>query len=455
MQFRRRTIVALAVAALLLGGALARPGGGRAADEQCFPETGKCVQGRFLAYWRDHGGLAINGYPLSGEFRQQLGDGNTYTVQYFERVRMEYHSQNPPPYDVLLGQFGRAIHPADPAVPPSGDGAYFPQTGHNVRGAFLDYWAAHGGLAQFGYPLSEEFRETLEDGKTYTVQYFERARFELHPETGDPAAVELGQFGRRIFATSLAALQQPCAAGDLAASLAWQGATGALGGPLVFVNQSHAPCALTGRPGVALVDGQGRTLSAQQQDGPPVHGATGAGVILQPQQGAIAIVQWRNWCGQPPAAPLAALVTLPGNGGQLRAVIPGPPATPRCDQPGAPSTLAIAPFEIGDDIAANLVRSFYGAINNRDYRTAYGLLGAAWHERQSYADFAAGFAGTAHDALAVVGLFPTGAGRGIVTVQLAARQADGTVLRFQGDYEVAPENGALKLVAAHLALVGH
>jgi len=30
-------------------------------------------------------------------------------VQYFERVRLEYHPENPVPYDIFLGQFGRQI----------------------------------------------------------------------------------------------------------------------------------------------------------------------------------------------------------------------------------------------------------------------------------------------------------------------------------------------------------
>ena len=38
----------------------------------------------------------------------------------------------------------------------------------------------------------------MEDGNTYTVQYFERARFEAHPENAAPHDVLLGQFGRRI-----------------------------------------------------------------------------------------------------------------------------------------------------------------------------------------------------------------------------------------------------------------
>src|SRR5689334_11384520 len=36
----------------------------------------------------------------------------------------------------------------------------FSQTGHTVCGRFLIYWQQHGGLAQQGYPLSEEFTET-------------------------------------------------------------------------------------------------------------------------------------------------------------------------------------------------------------------------------------------------------------------------------------------------------
>jgi hypothetical protein len=168
---------------------------------QCFPTTGYCVSARFVAYWNAHGGLAIYGFPLSEEFNQQLDDGRTYAVQYFERARFEWHPENQPPYDVLLGQFGRIIHPADPPVGPKDGAQFFAITGHNVSAAFLAYWNANGGLAQFGYPISEEFTETLANGQPYTVQYFERARFEWHPENQPPYNILLGQFGRQIYAT--------------------------------------------------------------------------------------------------------------------------------------------------------------------------------------------------------------------------------------------------------------
>jgi len=167
-------------------------------EGRCFAATGFCVQGRFLAYWQANGGLARNGYPLTAERVEVLEDGRAYTVQYFERVRLEYHPENPFPYDVLLGQFGRRIRPPDPASTPIPGQVFFAATGHNLGGRFLEYWTANGGLAQFGFPLGEQRTEQLEDGNSYTVQYFERARLEYHPENPFPYDVLLGQFGRRI-----------------------------------------------------------------------------------------------------------------------------------------------------------------------------------------------------------------------------------------------------------------
>jgi hypothetical protein len=72
----------------------------------------------------------------------------------------------------------------------------FTETGQTVCGRFLDYWNTHGGLAQQGYPVSPEFTEVSDlDGKSYTVQYFERAVFEYHPENKAPYDVLLSQLG--------------------------------------------------------------------------------------------------------------------------------------------------------------------------------------------------------------------------------------------------------------------
>src|SRR4051812_1152725 len=69
------------------------------------------------------------------------------------------------------------------AVLAQGNSQTFPETGKTVSGSFLTYWTNHGGLAQQGFPITEQIQEVSDtDGKTYTVQYFERAVFELHPE---------------------------------------------------------------------------------------------------------------------------------------------------------------------------------------------------------------------------------------------------------------------------------
>ncbi len=88
-----------------------------------------------------------------------------------------------------------AAKPLTASVPdPHAPGVlYFSQTGHTLRGTFLDYFNQHGGLTQFGYPITEEFVEGEgTDNKPLQVQYFERARFELHPDkAGTPSEVQL------------------------------------------------------------------------------------------------------------------------------------------------------------------------------------------------------------------------------------------------------------------------
>lgn len=88
--------------------------------------------------------------------------------------------------------FQPVADPDDPAV------AYFAATGHTLRGTFLDYWRANGGLAVFGYPISEELTEPGDDGRTYLVQYFERHRLEWHPENRPPYHVLLTRIGDRV-----------------------------------------------------------------------------------------------------------------------------------------------------------------------------------------------------------------------------------------------------------------
>jgi hypothetical protein len=74
-----------------------------------FPETGHTLCGIFLRYWERNGGLMRFGYPISEPRIETLEDW-TGTVQYFERRRMEHHTELAgTPYEVLLGLLGRDV----------------------------------------------------------------------------------------------------------------------------------------------------------------------------------------------------------------------------------------------------------------------------------------------------------------------------------------------------------
>ncbi len=174
------------------------------AERRFFAETGHSLAAPFKQYWEAQGGLAQFGLPLTEAFAEtSVDDGKVYTVQYFERARFEHHPEaTDPQYRVQLGFLGKAFHPPDLPDPPTvaKEGArFFAETGHNLGGSFRTYWEAHGGLALYGLPIGEESREVSAiNGQSYTVQYFERARFELHPENTAPYTVLLGHLGRQL-----------------------------------------------------------------------------------------------------------------------------------------------------------------------------------------------------------------------------------------------------------------
>jgi hypothetical protein len=190
------------VVVILDGGMLAD-----AAGPIYFPETNHYLGRPFRGYWLQSGGLPVFGYPLT----EQLFE-NGLRVQYFERQRIEEHPGNPDPYGTELGLLGTQMAGAQGLLgtPPfqrqmphgNPNCEYFPETGHHLCFGFRAYWHGHGlefgdagysyreALALFGYPISEEF---VVDGRT--VQYFERARFEWHPENDAPWDILLGRLG--------------------------------------------------------------------------------------------------------------------------------------------------------------------------------------------------------------------------------------------------------------------
>src|SRR5215210_4789485 len=202
-----------------------------AAQQSCRKINSFDVCGRFLEEWSKQGSdqatLYVNGLTITAR-RSEISvvDGKSYDTQWFERAKFEAHPENKAPYDVLFGLLGTSLaegrgrvdpytkkvrNPADqPFVgmepPADANGrtrAWFQETRHTISGKILEYWNRYGGLKQFGFPLSEPFQEISDtDGKSYTVQYFERNRFELHPEKAAPYEVELGLLGVQQYRAS-------------------------------------------------------------------------------------------------------------------------------------------------------------------------------------------------------------------------------------------------------------
>jgi hypothetical protein len=72
---------------------------------------------------------------------------------------------------------------------------YFTQTGHSLSHAFLDFYRQYGDVSVFGYPISEEIRET---SSGLTVQYFERFVLEWHANDAGGPRVEPRALGTQL-----------------------------------------------------------------------------------------------------------------------------------------------------------------------------------------------------------------------------------------------------------------
>src|SRR5687768_4916241 len=76
------------------------------------------------------------------------------------------------------------------------DAQYFPETGHTIRGDFLQFYkSVTDPKLVFGYPITEQM--TSKDGKT--VQYFQRARFELRSDLPEGQRVQRTPLGEKSY----------------------------------------------------------------------------------------------------------------------------------------------------------------------------------------------------------------------------------------------------------------
>ncbi|NLE76349.1 MAG: hypothetical protein GX605_06305 [Chloroflexi bacterium] len=163
-------------------------------DQQYFPQTGHAVSGAFLSFYRNHGALTLFGYPISEAYQVEGGA----IIQWFQRARLEVYPGDSRVYMGNIGEEWLNKTPKWPVSPPSPQppvrSRHFPETGQVVSDEFLTFWETKGGAAVFGYPISDRFTRS-----GLTVQYFQRARFELHPEQPEPYRVQLGLIGSELY----------------------------------------------------------------------------------------------------------------------------------------------------------------------------------------------------------------------------------------------------------------
>ena len=139
-----------------------------------------------LQPWLALGGVSISGVPLD----DARPDGATGVSQYFTDLALHSGAGGVALLPLGLRALGGAADPASAELPKKQAHLYLASTGHNLRGAFLQFWRRTGGLAVWGPPLTEERM-----AGAAIVQYMANAEF-----VWNGGAVVLAPLGSRAWA---------------------------------------------------------------------------------------------------------------------------------------------------------------------------------------------------------------------------------------------------------------
>ena len=171
-----------------------------------IPETGHSLDRLFLDLWRNAGGAAAFGYPITPEITMDNG----HIVQYLQFARFEYWPEgNEDGNTVVLGKVGKELQPITlqrsmiassnvtesaslqqsialmrawlpvDAVEDTDTQIYVEETQHTISTGFLSYWNNSGAESFLGNPLTEEYEL---DGAIFQV--FERGQLQYTQQDG-------------------------------------------------------------------------------------------------------------------------------------------------------------------------------------------------------------------------------------------------------------------------------
>jgi hypothetical protein len=166
------------------------------------------IHDKLYDFWHVNGGLPVFGYPISPRFYEVNSSGGMIEVQYFERMRLEYHPSRPGmPEAVRTGGLGHEveIHGTPAGLLPDGlEGEHIISTVDGVQVAvprrFANFRDAIGGRQTIGMAISPVLVDRNDEGGAIWVQYFDKARIEYNPNlTGTIYEVQLSRLGADVF----------------------------------------------------------------------------------------------------------------------------------------------------------------------------------------------------------------------------------------------------------------
>jgi hypothetical protein len=211
-----------------------------------------------------------------------------------------------------------------------------------ITGRFREFWETNGGLSAFGYPLGPATALPTADG-TYTIQYFERARFELHPENDPPYDVLLGRLGVELLSARGQDWTELAPESEAADCLFWQETLHNICGPFL---EAWRSAGVQLDDNITLTDAEHLALWGLPISSPQPT-TTEAGVVLtqwferarieQQPNGSITFGRLGAELQQAPAAPPVEPPSAP----PAQAAAPSVPATPSVPFPSEPCNVNV------------------------------------------------------------------------------------------------------------------
>lgn len=161
-----------------------------------FPETGHYLTGDFHDfYFANPDARLLYGLPITEAYPDfQTGE----LIQYFQKVRFEFHPENPPGEKVILSPLGQKTYEKGMTI--GGLSSSTPNCtqeknwSYPVCFSFYNFYEQYGGERQFGKPVSG-----LEYLQGRLVQNFEYAKLVWTPENPDQARITIAELGLNYF----------------------------------------------------------------------------------------------------------------------------------------------------------------------------------------------------------------------------------------------------------------